>query len=145
MPNHPSAEGTVELRLCLDVPELEAALAFYTRALGLQAGRRRGDVWAEVLGAAVPLDLLVNAKGTRATATSDAVRHYGRHWTPLHLDIVVRELDAALARALAAGATLEREVQVRDWGRMANLADPFGNGFCLLEFHGKGYEEVLGG
>jgi len=26
---------------------------------------------------------------------------------------------------------------------MANLADPFGHGFCLLEFRGKGYDEVL--
>lgn len=145
MPEQPPAESTVELRLCLDVPDLDAALAFYTRALGLRAGRRRGDDWAEVLGAAVPLDLLVNAPGTKATLTSDAVRDYGRHWTPLHLDVVVLELDVVLARALASGATLEREVQVRGWGRMANLADPFGNGFCLLEFHGEGYDAVLGG
>jgi catechol 2,3-dioxygenase-like lactoylglutathione lyase family enzyme len=145
MPETPSEEGTVQFRLCIDVPDLMAGLDFYTRALGLRPGRRRGDAWAEVLGAAVPLDLLVNAPGTVAAASSSAVRDYRRHWTPLHLDVVVQQLDVALARALSAGATLEREVQVRGWGRMANLADPFGNGFCLLEFHAQGYDAVLEG
>jgi uncharacterized glyoxalase superfamily protein PhnB len=61
----------------------------------------------------------------------------------VHLDVVVLDLDAALRRALAAGATLDRAVQVRPWGRMANVADPFGNGFCLLAFEGKGYDAEL--
>jgi hypothetical protein len=26
---------------------------------------------------------------------------------------------------------------------MANLADPFGHGFCLLELRGRGYDEIL--
>jgi uncharacterized glyoxalase superfamily protein PhnB len=71
------------------------------------------------------------------------VRDYRRHWTPVHLDFVVEALDAAVAKALGCGATLDQPVQVREWGRMANLADPFGNGFCLLEFRGKGYDAVL--
>ncbi len=28
--------------------------------------------------------------------------------------------------------------------RLAILADPFGNGFCLLEFRGRGYDELIG-
>jgi hypothetical protein len=28
------------------------------------------------------------------------------------------------------------------YGRLALLADPFGNGFCLLEFSGRGYDEI---
>jgi predicted enzyme related to lactoylglutathione lyase len=138
-----SDKGLVELRLCIDVPDLQAGLDFYSRALGLRVGRRKGDVWAEVLGASVPLDVLANPPGTPATSTAGALRDYRRHWTPVHFDVVVQGLDAALSRALAAGATLDREVQVRPWGRMANLADPFGNGFCLLAFEGKGYEAAL--
>jgi catechol 2,3-dioxygenase-like lactoylglutathione lyase family enzyme len=30
----------------------------------------------------------------------------------------------------------------REDGRLALLADPFGNGFCLLEFTGGGYDEI---
>jgi catechol 2,3-dioxygenase-like lactoylglutathione lyase family enzyme len=129
-----------QLRICIDVPNLQAGLDFYTAALGLKLGRRKGDIWAELLGASAPLDLLANAPGTQPMATSDAGRDYGRHWTPVHLDVVVLDLEVALRRALDAGATLDRAVQARAWGRMANLSDPFGNGFCLLAFEGEGYD-----
>jgi hypothetical protein len=26
---------------------------------------------------------------------------------------------------------------------MANMGDPFGHGFCLLQFQGRGYDELL--
>ena len=61
----------------------------------------------------------------------------------LRVCIDVPDLDAALARAVAAGATLERPVSEAAWGRMANLADPFGHGLCLLQFHGRGYGELV--
>ena len=69
-------------------------------------------------------------------------RDYGRHWTPVHLDIAVDDLDAALARAIAAGAVAEGAPQDNPWGRIAALADPFGHGFCLIEFRGRGYDEI---
>ena len=40
-------------------------------------------------------------------------------------------------------ATVERRVKERPRGRMANLADPFGHGIDLLEFRGRGYDEIL--
>ena len=132
-----------ELRICFDVPDLQRALDFYTCALGLLPGRRRGDSWAELLGASAPIDLLAKGQETPAAPSSEALRDYRRHWTPVHLDVVVEELEEAVARALGCGATLDQPVQVKEWGRMANLADPFGHGFCLLEFRGKGYDEVL--
>jgi catechol 2,3-dioxygenase-like lactoylglutathione lyase family enzyme len=135
--------GWLELRVCIDVQELEPAIAFYTRALGLRLGRRRGSQWAELLGASSPVDLLAKPPGTAAAPGCDARRDYQRHWTPVHLDFVVADIDAAVAQALAAGARLDREVQVQEWGRMANLADPFGHGLCLLEFRGTGYDAVL--
>ena len=69
-------------------------------------------------------------------------RDYRRHWTPVHLDFVVADLDAALARAQRAGATLEGEPRSATWGRIATLADPFGHGLCLIQFLGRGYDEV---
>jgi uncharacterized glyoxalase superfamily protein PhnB len=61
----------------------------------------------------------------------------------VHLDFVVSGIDGAVTKLVAAGAKLERPIQDRRWGRMANMADPFGHGFDLLEFHGRGYDEML--
>ena len=43
---------------------------------------------------------------------------------------------------MAAGATLEREVTEHAYGKLALLADPFGNGFCLLQFTDRGYDAI---
>lgn len=131
----------MNLRVCIDVPEMAQAIAFYRDGLGLTVGRRYRDDWTEMLGAPVPVDLLKQAAGTKANAA--AVRSYDRHWTPVHLDFVVEDLDAVVARAVAAGATVEQAAKERPYGRIAVLADPFGNGFCLLEMRGRGYDEML--
>jgi predicted enzyme related to lactoylglutathione lyase len=136
---------TLQLRVCIDVDDLEKGITFYRDALGLSPGRRLGQRWAELLGASAPVDLLAEAAGTPPSPGSKTVRDYGRHWTPVHLDCAVPDLDAAVRRAQAAGATLEQGPQTKKWGRLAVLADPFGNGFCLLEFRGRGYDEMLAG
>jgi catechol 2,3-dioxygenase-like lactoylglutathione lyase family enzyme len=134
----------LSLRICIDVDELERGIAFYTQGLGLTLGRRLGSAWAELLGAGSPVDLLAKPAGSAAVpGAAGPLRSYARHWTPVHLDVSVEDLDAALARALAAGARLERDVQEQVWGRMANLADPFGHGLCLLELRGRGYDALL--
>ena len=61
----------------------------------------------------------------------------------MHLDFVVTGIDAAAAKLMALGAVLERPIAERKWGRMASLADPFGHGIDLLEFQGRGYDEIL--
>ncbi len=73
---------------------------------------------------------------------SASPRGYHRHWTPLHLDVVVEDLDTALARALAAGARAEGPIREAAWGRIVQLSDPFGHGWCLLQFLGRGYDEI---
>jgi len=133
----------MELRVCIDVSDLEAGIAFYRDALGLQPGRRLSTSWVEMLGASVPVDLLANPAGSSPAPGTSAVRDYARHWTPVHLDFAVDDIDAAVARAVAAGAKLDRDLKTQKWGRLANLSDPFGNGFCLLEFRGRGYDELL--
>ena len=134
----------MDIRICIDVPDLERAIAFYTDGLGLRLGRRLDDDWAELLGAGSAVDLPTNEPGTAPLGESDPQRRdYARHWTPVHLDFVVDDVESALQRLLKLGATLERPVQERRWGRMANLADPFGHGIDLLEFRGRGYDEIL--
>jgi predicted enzyme related to lactoylglutathione lyase len=130
------------LRICIDVDDLDDAVAFYTRALGLTLGRRDLE-WAELLGAPCPVDLLAKPPGTAALPRGTrALRDYERHWTPVHLDVVVEDVEAAVARAVDAGARLERAPEKQAWGRIAILADPFGHGFCLIQLQGRGYDEV---
>ncbi len=133
------------LRVCIDVDDLDSGISFYTRALGLTPGRRTGDEWSELLGAPCVIDLLAKPPGTAALprGTTRALRDYERHWTPVHLDFVVDDLDAAIARAVAAGATLERNVEASASGRLAILGDPFGHGFCLLELTAVGDGDVV--
>jgi predicted enzyme related to lactoylglutathione lyase len=126
----------------IDVDDLERAVAFYTAAFGLRAGRRFGASAVELLGAASPIYLLAKAAGTPASAAMREVRHYARHWTPVHLDFVVADLDAAVGTAVSAGATVEGEPATHAWGRIAHLADPFGHGLCLIAFLGRGYDEI---
>jgi predicted enzyme related to lactoylglutathione lyase len=129
----------------IDVPDLERAITFYSEAFELRPGRRLGSGFVELLGAPVPLYLLQNAAGTEPIPEGQARRDYARHWTPVHLDFVVPDLDAALARALAAGAKLEREPTEHAYGRLALLSDPFGHGVCLLQFSALGYDAITTG
>lgn len=128
----------------IDVDNLASAEAFYTRAFGLTPGRRFGADGVELLGGPAPIYLLVKASGTSATPQVRDRRDYRRHWTPVHLDWVVDDVDAALDRAVAAGARVEQAAATHAWGRIALLADPFGHGFCLLQFLGQGYDEITG-
>ena len=61
----------------------------------------------------------------------------------MHLDFVVDDIARRWHERAAAGATLERDVTTHAYGKLALLADPFGNGFCLLEFRGRGYDEIV--
>jgi catechol 2,3-dioxygenase-like lactoylglutathione lyase family enzyme len=132
----------MELRICVDVNDMERAIAFYTGGLGLEVGRRFGNDFVELLGAACPIDLLFHAAGTQAVPGSGSPRNYQRHWTPLHLDFVVNDIAAAVVRLQQLGAVLEMPVTDRAWGLIAGLADPFGHGFDLLQFQGRGYDAM---
>lgn len=124
----------------LDVPDLDAAVAFYTHVFDLALARRLfGGTIVELVGAPAPIYLIEKAPGSIAAGAQ--ARDYARHWTPLHLDFVVDDIDAAVARAVTAGATLERAAQASDWGVLAVLADPFGHGFCFVEWR-AGYDVV---
>jgi predicted enzyme related to lactoylglutathione lyase len=134
----------LQLRICIDVNDIEHAITFYTDGVGLVLGRRLLANWAELLGGPCPIDLLCNAAGTAPLGESRPQRRdYARHWTPVHLDFVVDDIEAATQRLVAHGATLEQPIQDRVWGRMASLADPFGHGIDVLEFRGRGYDEIL--
>jgi predicted enzyme related to lactoylglutathione lyase len=124
----------------VDVPNLKRAVAFYTEAFGLTVTRRFGDGGAELTGWPVSLFLLEKPAGS--IGAGDQPRTYGRHWTPVHLDVVVADIEPSVARAVRAGAKVEQEVRTAVWGKIAILADPFGHGLCLIQFLNRGYDEV---
>ncbi|MBE0584046.1 MAG: VOC family protein [Desulfofustis sp.] len=132
----------MDLLINLDVADLEEAIAFYRSAFGLKVGRRFGAVGVEMLGSSAPLYLLVKPAGSPAADTTSQRRNYDRHWTPIHLDFVVEEIEPAIQKAVSAGAQLEKPVATHKWGKLAVLSDPFGHGFCFVQFLGRGYDEI---
>jgi predicted enzyme related to lactoylglutathione lyase len=125
----------------IDVPELEPALRFYTAALGLSHSRTLDDDVAELTGASATIYLLRKAAGTLAVKDPGSARDFQRHWTPVHFDLVVDDVDAAAARAISAGA--RPETGHVDWkgSRCVSFGDPFGHGFCFIEFEHGSYDD----
>jgi predicted enzyme related to lactoylglutathione lyase len=138
-------EDAMQLLVNIDVGDIEAALRFYTQAFGLRVGRRMGVDFVELLGAEVPIYLLLKQPGTPPHEGARALRSYERHWTPVHIDLAVDDIEVARARALAAGARTESEIETHAYGRLALLSDPFGHGFCLLQFNARGYDAIVTG
>jgi predicted enzyme related to lactoylglutathione lyase len=124
----------LKLLVNIDVPELAPAIEFYTRALGLTHSRTLDDDTAELTGASATIYLLRKQTGTPAVQVPSIEREYARHWTPVHFDVVVSDVDAAAGRAFAAGA--KQETGHIDWrgSRCMSFSDPFGHGFCFIQF-----------
>ena len=134
---------TLQVMVNVDVDDLEKAIAFYTCALDLRLGRRLfDDSVAELVGGTCTIYLLAKPSGSQAAANTSLTRTYQRHWTPVHLDFVVDDVCAAVERAVGAGATLEGNIRSFAWGRLATLRDPFGHGFCAVQFLGSGYDNL---
>ena len=135
----------IEVHAYIEVTEAERGIAFYCEGLGLTLKRRYSPTWYELSGANCPVFLLANRPPVADLGSTTAKRSYERHWTPVHLDFIVDDIDATVARLVALGASLDREVQTKEYGRIAYMADPFGNGFDLIEFAGGGYDAVKRG
>jgi predicted enzyme related to lactoylglutathione lyase len=135
--------GEPGLLVNIDVDDLARAIDFYAAAFDLTVKRRFGAEGVELAGAAVAIFLLHKPAGSMAVPGEPRRRrNYARHWTPVHLDFTVADIHVAMDRALRAGANLDRPLQSHSWGHVAMMSDPFGNGFCLLEFVGRGYDEI---
>ena len=126
----------------IDVPDIQAGISFYRDGLGLRFARFLTEQVAELFLGDVAVYLLEKEEGSRACSTSSAQRSYERHWTPVHLDFVVDNVEQAIEQAVRFGAKVDKPMASHAWGKIGVLADPFGNGFCLIEFVGRGYDEI---
>ena len=123
----------------IDVPELQPAIDFYTEAVGARFSRFLDDDVAELAYGSSPIYLLRKPAATPPTPAAARVRDFARHWTPVHVDFVVADLDEAVTRAIAAGAIRESECIEWRGSKCVTFADPFGHGFCLIELTGERY------
>jgi catechol 2,3-dioxygenase-like lactoylglutathione lyase family enzyme len=123
----------MKLEICIDVDDVDRAVRFYGRGLGLSVVEHQRE-WAQVKLGEQTFWIMQIGDGP----SGPIVRDYRRHWTPVHLDFLVDDIDGAVARALAAGGRLDREIQrQREPGGkhvdVANLSDPAGNGVDLVQ------------
>src|ERR1700730_2675440 len=113
----------MEFSICIDVDDVDRAVVFYGRGLGLTVVEQHPD-WAQVkLG-----DQTCWIMKAPAGAQGQISREYRRHWTPVHLDFAVEDIDAAIKHAIEAGDKLEGEIQHGAKGAKANKVNPSGNG-----------------
>ena len=126
----------------IDVDDLARAEAFYTNAFGLRPGRRFGKDGVELIGFAAPIYLLVKPGGTAATKSSPSASRLSRHWTPVHLDFVVEDVEAGVARAPAAGATVEAPVRSSRLGRAGGDGRSVRPRLLSDRVRSRGYDEI---
>jgi predicted enzyme related to lactoylglutathione lyase len=127
----------IRIEICIDVPDLERGIRFYADALGFSKVSEPYPGVACMETGAAAITLLEKREQTRPSPNTRDVRRYDRHWTPVHLDFHVEDLKAALDQAVRAGAVKEQDIEDPVHGSAAFCADPFGNGFCLLENKAK--------
>jgi len=122
----------MEFSICIDVDDVARAVKFYGRGLGLTVVKQQPD-WAQVKLGEQTFWIMKAPAGPQGQISRD----YRRHWTPVHLDFAVDNIDVSVKRAVEAGGTLEGEIQRSTKGALANLSDPSGNGVDLVSIAKK--------
>jgi predicted enzyme related to lactoylglutathione lyase len=59
----------------------------------------------------------------------------------VHIDFVVDDIETAAERVAAAGGIRESECVEWKGSKCITFSDPFGHGFCLIEFADETYRE----
>jgi predicted enzyme related to lactoylglutathione lyase len=117
----------MEFSICIDVDDVDRAVEFYERGLGLTVVKHEPD-WAQITLGAQTFWIMKVPAGPQGPISRD----YQRHWTPVHLDFAVDDIEEAVKRAVDAGGKLEGEIRHGPKGLLANLVDPSGNGVDLV-------------
>jgi len=120
-----------KISVCIDVSEMDKAIQFYTKALGCELVKKDKE-YSELIMDGLTIYLGENAAGTNPLIDGHAIRNYDRHWTPIHLDFTVSNLEQTISSIVELGGVKEGEKR-GDWGSIAFCADPFGNGFCVMQ------------
>jgi PhnB protein len=123
-------EGYHSVTPYLVVDDAKAAIAFYEAAFGAQEKMRMpmGDRIAHA-------EILIGDSHVMLSdewPDVDALGPRARGGTTVSMMVYVSDVDSAIARAIEAGAKVERPVEDQFWGdRMGSLKDPFGHKWTL--------------
>ena len=120
-----------QVSISIDVPNLAQATEFYCNALGCTKVRDQGNM-SILSSGPTEIYLLERADGSQPLSTSLDSRSYNRHWTPIHLDFGVDDVDLVAKLVAKFGGSVEGS-DSGEWGSIAYCADPFGHGFCLIK------------
>ncbi len=120
------------VHLSIEVPNLEAGLRFYGKVFGFREKARPFPTMAILDANNLTVCMHEKAAGTKSSPGGHDVRRYERHWTPVHVDVHVEDLDAALEKLRAEGGLVENEFRTQGPKPVAFCSDPFGNGFCVI-------------
>lgn len=121
----------IRISVSIDVSDLKKAEIFYIEALGCKKIRDQGDDMVVLAVENSDIYLQEKKPGTKPTPSDSVVRNYDRHWTPIHLDFLCDNVDEIVLEVIKCGGSHEGG-DSGDWGSIAYCADPFGNGFCII-------------
>lgn len=124
---------TISVSVSVDVPSLEEGVRFYAEAFGFNKVSEPVPGVVVLRAGASEICLLEKKPGSSPAPGIREGRHYGRHWTPVHMDFHVDDLRSTLAKAVEAGARQEQLFAGPGHPAVAFCSDPFGHGFCLIE------------
>jgi predicted enzyme related to lactoylglutathione lyase len=110
---------------------LKQAETFYIEALGCKKLRNQSEGMSVISTENCDIYLQEKMAGTKPIPSEAVERDYGRHWTPIHLDFLIMNVDDVVKKILQFGGQHEGG-ENGDWGSIAYCADPFGNGFCVI-------------
>jgi catechol 2,3-dioxygenase-like lactoylglutathione lyase family enzyme len=120
------------VHVSIDVPDIEAGLRFYESVFGFVEVARPFATMAILDANNVTVCMHEKPADTKPSPNGTDVRRYERHWTPVHVDLHVRDFDGVLGKVRAEGGLIELEFREQGPRPAAFCSDPFGNGFCVI-------------
>jgi len=122
-----------QVTICIDVSDIKRGTKFYADALGCEI-KRQEQQSTELFVENVTIYLLEKEENSNPLITESSSRTYKRHWTPVHLDFAVTDIEKSLSLIQEFGGKIEGKEE-GEWGTAAFCADPFGNGFCVIKMN----------
>lgn len=122
-----------QVSICIDVADIKQGTKFYTIALGCDIKHEKQQS-SELSAENVTIHLIEKEENSNPLIKESSSRNYSRHWTPVHLDFAVTDIEKTLSLIQEFGGILEDKKE-GEWGTAAFCADPFGNGFCIIKLN----------
>ena len=120
----------VQITISIDVSNIKKAEEFYIKALGCEKVKDQGNM-SIISAENVKIYLQEKEEGSNPIPSKEVTRTYQRHWTPIHLDFLCDNVSEVVSKILEFGGTQEGG-EKGEWGEIVFCADPFGNGFCVI-------------